>query len=436
MLNVAINGLGRIGRATLKIVLDKPGLRLTAVNDVLAADNLAYLLRFDTVYGRWTRDVKAHEKGLNIEGKNYPVLGERDPAKLPWRQMGVDVVFECTGAFRERNDLAKHIEAGARFVILSAPAKGEDVPTVIHAVNRSARNPAQIVSCASCTTNCITPVVVCPGRPQVIALPPEYIMPQDGHEKQDCAQVAGKRWLLKHAATFAPARVTLLGDALYSKQPFCALALAQGYNFILVCKPDSHPTLYERLAFWQANAGIATREDRRWHGRYAEVSSYRWCNDVLLLDGKEPLRVNWCEITVVHAKTGARLYHNSFITNHRITADNVAAVTQAGRGRWKIENENNNVLKTKGYHIEHNFGHGQQYLAAVMLSLNLLAFLFHTVLEWRDDKYALLRQVLARRQTFFDDIRALTRYMIFDSWEHVLDFMLQGLDLQASLDTS
>ena len=282
----------------------------------------------------------------------------------------------------------------------------------------------------------ITPVVVCPGRPQVIALPPEYIMPQDGHEKQDCEQVAGKRWLLKHAATFAPARVTLLGDALYSKQPFCALALAQGYNFILVCKPDSHPTLYERLAFWQANAGIATREDRRWHGRYAEVSSYRWCNDVLLLDGKEPLRVNWCEITVVHAKTGARLYHNSFITNHRLTADNVAAVTQAGRGRWKIENENNNVLKTKGYHIEHNFGHGQQYLAAVMLSLNLLAFLFHTVLEWRDDKYALLRQVLARRQTFFDDIRALTRYMIFDSWEHVLDFMLQGLDLQASLDTS
>jgi glyceraldehyde 3-phosphate dehydrogenase len=159
MLNVAINGLGRIGRATLKIVLDKPGLRLTAVNDVLAADNLAYLLKFDTVYGRWTRDVKAHEKSLNIDGNNYPVLGERDPAKLPWRQMGVDVVFECTGAFRERDDLAKHIEAGARFVILSAPAKGEDVPTVIHAVNRLSRNSAQIVSCASCTTNCITPVV-------------------------------------------------------------------------------------------------------------------------------------------------------------------------------------------------------------------------------------------------------------------------------------
>jgi hypothetical protein len=91
--------------------------------------------------------------------------------------------------------------------------------------------------------------------------------------------------------------------------------------------------------------------------------------------------------------------------------------------------------KTKGYHVEHNFGHGQQYLAAVMLSLNLLAFLFHTVLEWSDDKYALLRRVLARRQTFFNDIRALTRYIVFDSWEHLIDFMLQGLELQPPLDT-
>jgi hypothetical protein len=120
-------------------------------------------------------------------------------------------------------------------------------------------------------------------------------------------------------------------------------------------------------------------------------------------------------MTSVHAKTGEQLSHHSFITNHRLSTENVAEVAQAGRGRWKIENENNNVLKTKGYHIEHNFGHGKKYLAAFLLSLNLLAFLFHTVLEWGDDKYALLRQALARRQTFFDDIRALTRYIVFDS---------------------
>ena len=307
---------------------------------------------------------------------------------------------------------------------------------------------SQALQCHNCLTRqlsngqtlyyhpAITPVVVCPGRSQVIALPPEYIMPQDGHDKQDCEQVAGKRWIRKHAEAFAPYQVTFLGDDLYSKQPFCALALEKGFNFILVCKPDSHPKLYERIAFWQANDGIATGESRHWNGRFTEVSRYRSLTDVRLLDGPDALSVNWCEITVVNAKTGESLYHNSFITNHRVTAESVAVVAQAGRGRWKIENENNNVLKTKGYHVEHNFGHGQQYLSAVMLSLNLLAFLFHTVLEWSDDKYALLRRVLARRQTFFDDIRALTRYMVFDGWDHLMDFMLQGLELQPESDTS
>ena len=111
----------------------------------------------------------------------------------------------------------------------------------------------------------------------------------------------------------------------------------------------------------------------------------------------------------------------------------MAPVVQAGRGRWKVENENNNVLKTKGYHVEHNFGHGKQYLSATMLSLNLLAFLFHTVLEWSDPN-ALLRQVLARRQTFFDDIQALTRYMVFLSWQHLMDFMISGLALESKLN--
>jgi hypothetical protein len=209
--------------------------------------------------------------------------------------------------------------------------------------------------------------------------------------------------------------------------------LAKGFHFILVCKPDSHPKLYARLAFWQANDGIATGESRHWNGRFTEVSMYRFVNDVLFRDGQETLAVNGCEITVVNAKTGEQRYHNSFMTNHRVTADNVAEVAQAGRGRWKIANENNNVLKTKGYHIAHNFGHGQQSLAAIMLSLNLLALLFHTVLEWSDAQYTLLRQVLARRQTFFEDIRALMRYMIFDSWQELMAFMLRGLTLESRL---
>jgi hypothetical protein len=282
----------------------------------------------------------------------------------------------------------------------------------------------------------ITPVMVCPGHAQVIALPPEYIMPQDGQDKQDCERAAGKRWLTKHTEQVAPHGVTLLGDDLYSNQPFCELVLHQGFNFIFTCKPDSHAKLYERLAFWQATDAIAEHEVRHRNGRFTEVTRVRSLNDVFLRSGADGLSVNWFDMTVVNAKTGEQLYHNSCITNHRLTADTVVAIAQAGRGRWKIENENNNVLKTKGYHIEHNFGHGKKFLAAFLLSLNLLAFLFHTVLEWSDTKYALLRRVLARRQTFFNDIQALLRYMVFDSWGHLLDFMIRGLELESQVDTS
>lgn len=286
----------------------------------------------------------------------------------------------------------------------------------------------------------ITPVLVCPGRAEVIALPPEFIMPQDGQAKQDCERVAGKRWMAKHAKHVAPYGVTLLGDDLYSNQPFCQLALRQGFNFLFVCKPDSHAALYARLALWQDTEAMHTVEKRQRGERFTEVTLYRYLNNVGLRGGKGALAVNWLEITSVHAKTGEQLYHNSFITNHPITDDNVADLAQAGRGRWKIENENNNVLKTKGYHLEHNFGHGKRYLAAFLLSLNLLAFLFHTVLAWCDTKYALIRRVLARRQTFFDDLRALTRYMVFENWQHLMDFMVKGLeletDLQGKLDTS
>jgi hypothetical protein len=106
----------------------------------------------------------------------------------------------------------------------------------------------------------ITPVIVCPGRSEVIALPPEFIMPQDGHDKQDCERVAGTRWIAKHATQVAPYGITLLGDDLYSTQPLCQLALHNGLNFIFVCKPAAHATLSKRVAFWQANDAIQELE--------------------------------------------------------------------------------------------------------------------------------------------------------------------------------
>lgn len=162
-MRVAINGVGRIGRAAFKIILDTPELELTAVNDLSSPENLAYLLKYDTVYGRYHRSVVADGNDLVVDGKRYRVLHEKDPAELPWRALGVELVFECTGAFNKRADLEKHLRAGARTVILSAPAKDEDISTVIYGVNRP-ENGASIMSCASCTTNCITPIVEILGR--------------------------------------------------------------------------------------------------------------------------------------------------------------------------------------------------------------------------------------------------------------------------------
>lgn len=155
---MAINGLGRIGRAALKVLLDGDGLDLVAVNDIADVDNLAYLLKYDTVYGRFHRDVGVAEGALIVDGRTIPALTERDPANLPWRERGVDLVLECTGVFTAAEDLQRHIQAGASYVILSAPTKSETVPTVVHGVNSPA-GPPQIISCASCTTNCITPVI-------------------------------------------------------------------------------------------------------------------------------------------------------------------------------------------------------------------------------------------------------------------------------------
>jgi glyceraldehyde 3-phosphate dehydrogenase len=164
MTRVAINGLGRIGRATLKILLDQADWEVVAVNDLVPPENLAYLLRYDTVYGRYKRPVKAAEGRLTIDRKTYKTLAEKDPAKLPWTDLGVELVFECTGVFRKREDLEKHLQAGAQTVFLSAPAKGDDIQTVVHGVNELPEPAPQIVSCASCTTNCVAPVVEVMGR--------------------------------------------------------------------------------------------------------------------------------------------------------------------------------------------------------------------------------------------------------------------------------
>ncbi len=275
----------------------------------------------------------------------------------------------------------------------------------------------------------LTPVVVAPNNNKVIVLEPEFITPQDGSAKQDCELNAAKRWIERNSSLSAR-KVIITGDDLFSRDPFCNLLLKLGFRFILICKLSSHTTLYQYLAELEKKDGITIISRRKWNGKFHELHTYRYANNLPIKQGDDALSVNWVELTVINTKTQEILYKNSFITDFKIDRTNVQSIVQAGRTRWKVENENNNVLKTKGYHLDHNFGHGNKFLSNTLLTLNLVAFLAHTFLEFVDTKYKAVRSVLSARKTFFNDLKALTKYLFFSSWSQLIDFMFKQLEIK------
>ncbi len=218
----------------------------------------------------------------------------------------------------------------------------------------------------------------------------------------------------------------MLGDDLCPNQPLCETFLKA--ELILVCKPDSHVELYKTLEFLEKNASVEEIVERHWNGKYYEKHIYRFANDLPLRQEK-PLLVHWVEISILREDTNKVEYHNTFITNHRLDEKNAIPIAKDGRARWKSENETNNILKNQGYNFEHNFGHGNEYLANFLATLNLLAFLFHTLLDLLDEEYQLLRKKLVTRRDFFNDFRTLLCYMIFESWDALMLFMLRALEV-------
>lgn len=301
---------------------------------------------------------------------------------------------------------------------------------------------SQKISCAQCQTrelgednmlythSAITPVVVAPGNGHVLPYVPEFIVPQDGQEKQDCEVNAAKRWVRREQSTLRRYRALLLGDDLYSRQPLCSLVLEGGCDFIFVCHRDSHPALYAVVDAVDNLERLPTYSERHWNGKHGEIRTYRYLNEVPLRAGEEALSLNWCDLVVIHEDTGEILYRNEWVTNLTLDATNTPEVVACGRARWKSENENNNVLKNHGYHLDHNFGHGQEYLSTTLLTFNLLAFLLHTIALITDEVYQKIRQALGARRIFFNDVRALMRYLIFTDWESLLRFMFVQLELE------
>jgi len=162
MINLAINGFGRIGRASFKkIIQSHPGIAIVAVNDLADIETLAHLLRYDSVYGRYPIEVSIKDNCFLVKDQKIEVLSQPDPEKLPWEKLEVDVVLECTGRFRERAQAEKHLKAGAKKVIISAPCKGDDIPSFVLGVNEKIFDPKKdhISDMGSCTTNCLAPIV-------------------------------------------------------------------------------------------------------------------------------------------------------------------------------------------------------------------------------------------------------------------------------------
>ncbi|SDW46597.1 glyceraldehyde-3-phosphate dehydrogenase (NAD+) [Marininema mesophilum] len=157
---IGINGFGRIGRGVFRVAMKNPELEVVAINDLTDADTLAHLLKYDSIHGKYDGSVEVSSKGLMVDGKEVAVIAERDPAQLPWGELGVEIVVESTGRFTKKADAEKHRQAGAKKVIISAPANDEDL-TIVVGVNEDKYDPVahNIISNASCTTNCLSPVV-------------------------------------------------------------------------------------------------------------------------------------------------------------------------------------------------------------------------------------------------------------------------------------
>src|SRR5271165_3297065 len=258
--------------------------------------------------------------------------------------------------------------------------------------------------------------VVAPGHSKVVPLAPEFIVKQDGAEKQDCERNAVKRWHEKHGGRLKPLRPVYLGDDLFACQSVVERLAANGDDFLFTCKEASHKALYDFIA----GAELDRHEIKVRKGKPHEIHRYRFIGKVPLRDGKDAVLVNWIGFEILNAK-GVVKYRTALVTSLPVAKSNVADVAACGRARWKIENESFNVLKNHGYEFEHNFGHGETYLAMTLAALNMLAFAWHTVLDLLKPPWRRAREAAEKRTSFFASLATLTRFLVFPAWSELLE---------------
>jgi hypothetical protein len=258
-------------------------------------------------------------------------------------------------------------------------------------------------------------VMLNPDMRQVLPLAPEPVANTDGHTKQDCEISAAKRIVKKIRATHPKLKMIITADGLYSKQPFVDDLNDAHMSFILVAKPTDHKLLFE----WVNELdGLGQSGHLKFSDDKGRRHVYRWVNQVPLNGSRNADQVNFFEYWLrVNQKI---TYHNSWVTDLDVSKSNVVEWVRAGRARWKIENETFNTLKNQGYHLEHNFGHGQRFLSNNFFVLNLLAFYIHQILELCDRGYQYCRSKFSSRKEYWNNLRTAIRLMLFRDFDHLL----------------
>jgi hypothetical protein len=270
----------------------------------------------------------------------------------------------------------------------------------------------------------VAAVLVKPKEETVLPLGPEFIRNEDGFEKQDCERNAVKRWLSRNAEGYKWLNPIYLGDDLYSDYPTCVAIMEKGQHFLFTCKADSHKWLYDSID----ESCFERKTVRTWTGRHHLEYRYRWCSGLEIREEQPTVLVNYLSLEIWNEKKGKITYRNSWVTDLAIDGKNVVEMAECARARWKIENEHTKVLKRHGYHLEHNFGHGQEHACEIYALLNMLAFQMHGLMHLMDELYQKARKSIRRRDEFFAGMRFIFNRYLFESWEAFIGFVAQDDD--------
>lgn len=273
----------------------------------------------------------------------------------------------------------------------------------------------------------LQPFIVHPEQEVIIPLMPEEISNGDGRDKQDCERNAAKRALKLFRQDHPKLKTILVGDGIYSAQPFIELLKSLHIHFILGAKPSNHKIMFEDIEGLRVLGGVETLVIRE----NGTIHNYEWCIGVMLNGNKDAVKVNYLGYSCSHK--GTITYKNSWVTDFEISKSNVKKLVAGGRSRWKCENEGFNNLKNQGYHLGHNYGHGKEHLAFNNYVLNVLSFLIHRVCELRDRLFKQCGNKLGKKELIWQKIRDYIETIIFNTWEGIFTFLLNPVAIPATV---